>query len=179
MPISTSHFPIPVTALILLAAPLGCGSGSPGHPEAGGGHVVARSAPTAATPDLAPDQTEDQGRPGQAIRALDQDVRRTAEAVESGIGGLQGEVTRAVGETRTSVQGLADAVRDEAAQDAEQVEGGVRQAVDQVVGGVQREVEGAKGDVRRRAQTIRDGVARSARGLKKDVVDGLFGPSEE
>lgn len=179
MPITLRRFPIPLGTFILLAAPFGCGSDSANHPVADGDRAVARSAPTEPVPGPAHGETGGQGQPGQIIRDTRQDVHQAAAVVEDRYGDLKGGVMRAVGEARGRVQDLPGAVRDEATQATVTVEGGMRQAVDQVVGGVKKEVEGAEGDVRRRARSVQDEVKRSAQGLKKDLVEGLFGPSRE
>jgi gas vesicle protein len=186
MPITPRPFPIPLVALILLAAPLGCNSDTPGRPEAGGDVAATRLAPTSRNeaippqldPTPAPGDAEDQGRRGRALKEIHQDFRQATVVVEEGFDDLKGGVTRAVGAAPGGVQDLAGEVRNDASQAVGKVEGGMRQAVDKVVGGVQKEVEGVKGDVRQRARSIQDEVKQSAQGLKKDVVDGLFGPSK-
>jgi hypothetical protein len=186
MPITPRDFPIPLVALILLAAPLGCNSDAPGRPgaEAGGDATATRPASTgrneAIPPPLdagpAPGAVGGQGRRGLALKEIPQDIRQAALVVEEGFGEIKGEVTRAVGAAPTACRTSPARSATDASRAAVQVEGGMREAVDKVVDGVQTEVEGVKDDVRQRARSIQDDVKQSAQGLRKNVIDGLFGP---
>jgi uncharacterized protein YjbJ (UPF0337 family) len=84
-----------------------------------------------------------------------------------------------VAETRGDAQDLAGELKAEAAKTADRASAEVRGTVEEVKGGVEKAVGGAKDEARRRARAIEKGVEKTGQDLKKEVIEGLLGPSKD